>query len=355
MYRTFFSFGSKLVMSAILLIGLIGCASTTDRKEAAVSTAPATERYFIFDTIVSLRVYDERMTSQHFDEVRGLLEQIDQRMNRLLAGSEIDQVNQEAGASAVSVSEETFKVVQTAVDYAAASGGHFDPTIGPIVDLWGIDSEHADVPEDRKLTAAMQKIDYKNVTLDPSSHAIMLKKKGMSLDLGAIAKGYAADVIADYLQQQDFKSAIIDLGGNVLAMGAKPNGSPWNIGIQDPGEQRGQHLGTLEVVNKTIVTSGVYERFFESEGNVYHHILSPFTGYPVDNDLLSVTIVTETSMDADAMSTSVFSLGLAEGRRFIESRDDAEAIFVTKDHQIYLTSGLTETFNRTNDDYQLAE
>lgn len=108
-------------------------------------------------------------------------------------------------------------------------------------------------------------------------------------------------------------------------------------------------------MNKTIVTSGVYERFFESEGNVYHHILSPFTGYPVDNDLLSVTIVTDTSMDADAMSTSVFSLGLAEGRRFIESRDDAEAIFVTKDHQIYLTSGLTETFNRTNDDYQLAE
>lgn len=354
MYRKFFSFSGKLLLLTILLIGSIGCTSTADQKEV-LNTEPATERYFIFDTIVSLRVYDKRMTSQHFDEVRGLLEQIDLRMNRLLAGSEIDQVNQAAGASAVSVSEETFKVVQTAVDYAAASGGHFDPTVGPLVDLWGIGSEHAAVPEEGKLSAALQQIDYKKVTLDQTSHSIMLEKTGMSLDLGAIAKGYAADVIAEYLQQHDFKSAIIDLGGNILAMGAKPNGSPWNIGVQDPGEQRGQHLGTLEVVNKTIVTSGVYERFFESDGKVYHHILSPFTGYPVDNDLLSVTIVTDASMDADAMSTSVFSLGLAEGQRFIEGRDDAEAIFVTTDHQIYLTSGLMQAFKLTNDDYQLAE
>ncbi|MEK4975992.1 MULTISPECIES: FAD:protein FMN transferase [Bacillales] len=354
MYRKFLSCGSLLIMLTLLMTGAIGCTTKGDQKTAA-STEPATERYFIFDTIVSLRVYDERMTTRHFDEVRALLERIDQRMNRQLAGSEIDQVNQAAGKSEVSVSEETFKVVQTAIDYAAASGGHFEPTVGPLVDLWGIGGEHPAVPKEDELAAAMQRMNYKDVILNPASNAIRLEKEGMSLDLGAIAKGYAADVIADYLQQQGFRSAIIDLGGNILAMGSKPDGSPWNIGIQDPEKDRGQSLGTLEVVNKTIVTSGVYERFFEAEGTVYHHILSPFTGYPVDNDLLSVTIVTDTSMDADAMSTSVFSLGLTEGRQFVESRDDADAIFVTTDHQIYLTSGLTDTFKLTNDNYQLAE
>ncbi|SEL51986.1 thiamine biosynthesis lipoprotein [Paenibacillus sp. cl141a] len=354
MYRKFLSCGSLLIMLTLLMTGAIGCTTKADQKTAA-STEPAAERYFIFDTIVSLRVYDERMTPRHFDEVRALLERIDQRMNRQLAGSEIDQVNQAAGKSEISVSEESFKVVQTAIDYAAASGGHFEPTVGPLVDLWGIGGEHPAVPKEDELAAAMQRMNYKDVILNPASNAIRLKKEGMSLDLGAIAKGYAADVIADYLQQQGFRSAIIDLGGNILAMGSKPDGSTWNIGIQDPEKDRGQSLGTLEVVNKTIVTSGVYERFFEAGGKVYHHILSPFTGYPVDNDLLSVTIVTDTSMDADAMSTSVFSLGLTEGRKFVESRDDAEAIFVTTDHQIYLTSGLTDTFKLTNDHYQLAE
>ncbi|WP_456288992.1 FAD:protein FMN transferase [Paenibacillus sp. AK002] len=354
MYRKFLSCSSLLIMLTLLMTGAIGCTTKADQKTAA-SNEPAAERYFIFDTIVSLRVYDERMTPRHFDEVRALLERIDQRMNRQLAGSEIDQVNQAAGKSEVSVSEETFNVVQTAIDYAAASGGHFEPTVGPLVDLWGIGGEHPAVPKEDELAAAMQRMNYKDVILNPASNAIRLKKEGMSLDLGAIAKGYAADVIADYLQQQDFRSAIIDLGGNILAMGSKPDGSPWNIGIQDPEKDRGQSLGTLQAVNKTIVTSGVYERFFEAEGTVYHHILSPFTGYPVDNDLLSVTIVTDTSMDADAMSTSVFSLGLTEGRQFVESRDDADAIFVTTDHQIYLTSGLTDTFKLTNDHYQLAE
>lgn len=354
MHRKLLSYISLFTMLALLLVGPMGCSSTADQKTAA-TIEPATERYFIFDTIVSVRVYDDRMTSQHFEEIGAQLERIDQRMNRQLSGSEIDQVNQAAGKKEVSVSDETFKVIQTAIDYAAASGGHFEPTIGPLVDLWGIGSENPTVPAEDKLSAAMQRMSYKDVVLNPENHSIRLKKEGMSLDLGAIAKGYAADVIADYLQQQDFHSAIIDLGGNILAMGAKPDGSPWNIGIQDPGEKRGKHLGTLKVVNKTIVTSGVYERFFEADGKLYHHILNPFTGYPVDNDLLSVTIVTETSMDADAMSTSVFSLGLDEGRRFVESRGDAEAIFVTTDHQIYLTSGLTDTFKLTNEEYQLAK
>lgn len=354
MHRKLLSYASLFAVLALLLVGPTACSSTADQNSAA-TIEPATERYYIFDTIVNVRVYDDRMTSQHFEEIGAQLERIDQRMNRQLAGSEIDGVNQAAGKKEVRVSEDTFEVIQTAIHYAEASGGRFEPTIGPLVDLWGIGSENPAVPAEDELTSAVQRMNYKHVILRPQTQSILLKQEGMSLDLGAIAKGYAADVIADYLLQQDFHSAIIDLGGNILALGSKPDGTPWNIGIQDPGKKRGQHLGTLQVVNKTIVTSGIYERFFEADGKLYHHILNPYTGYPVDNDLLSVTIVTDTSMDADAMSTSVFSLGLQEGRRFVESRGDAEAIFVTTDHQVYLTSGLTHHFNLTNEEYQLAK
>ncbi|MNH26479.1 Thiamine biosynthesis lipoprotein ApbE precursor [compost metagenome] len=157
------------------------------------------------------------------------------------------------------------------------------------------------------------------------------------------------------MKENGFESAIIDLGGNVLAMGPKPGGHDWSIGIQAPDEKRGTHLGLIKVKDKTIVTSGIYERFFKENGVVYHHILDPDDGYPVANDLLSVTIVTQYSMDADALSTSAFSLGLEEGMRFIEARQNTDAIFITENKDIYVTSGLRGQFELTNSDYHLIE
>lgn len=341
-----------IIVIILALLGSTGCGAQAGSIESE-SRLPISDHYFIFDTIVNLRVYDERITPEHFAEMKELLDGIDGKMNRLREGSELDRVNQNAGRSPTPVSDETYRIVSTALQYAAASGGHFDPTVGPLVELWGIGSESAAVPDQQQLADALQLIDYTSVSLDESSHSISLPQAGMSLDLGAIAKGYAADVLAAYLKEQGFESAIIDLGGNILALGAKPDGSSWSIGVQDPEQARGQHLGVLKVKDKTIVTSGVYERFFEEQGKVYHHILSPFDGYPVDNDLQSVTIVTEGSMDADAMSTAAFSLGMQEGRKFIERLETAEAIFVTKDREIYVTSGLKQGFQLTNDTYRL--
>lgn len=341
-----------LSLMALLLLPmmLVGC----NRQSPASVDTPASETYYIFDTVITVKVYDPDVPTKHFDEIKALLERIDREMNRQRKDSEIDRVNRQAGKGGVLVSEETYRVVRMALEYAAATDGKFDPTVGPLVDLWGIGQEEAAVPDAAELEQALMQVNYRDAALDEATLSVALARPGMSLDLGAIAKGYAADLIAEYLRGQGYHKAIIDLGGNVLAMGSRPDGSGWRIGIQDPGEQRGNPLGMLEAQDRTIVTSGIYERYFHQDGAHYHHILDTRTGYPVDNNLLSVTIVTDESMQADAMSTSVFALGLADGMKFVESREDAEAIFITKDKEVYLTSGLKDQFRLTREDYRLA-
>ncbi|MFS0727682.1 FAD:protein FMN transferase [Paenibacillus sp. 1P07SE] len=314
---------------------------------------PAARNYFLFSTIITVRVYDEGMTDKHFDRIRELLEIVDQQMNRQLAGSEIDQVNAQAGGGAVEVSEDTYAVVEQALRFARLSDGAFDPTVGPLVDLWAIGNGGASVPPPDQIEAALALVGHERVELEREKKTIRLNKRGMGLDLGAIAKGYAADLIAEYLTTEGFESALIDLGGNILAFGAKPGGESWSIGIQDPAEQRGDHLGTLQAIDKTIVTSGVYERFFKTGGQVYHHILDPVGGYPFQNDLLSVTIVSDVSMVADALSTTVFGLGLDRGMAFVEQWEDAEAIFVTTDHEVYVTAGLQGRFQLSHSGYRM--
>ncbi|MEF2247502.1 MULTISPECIES: FAD:protein FMN transferase [unclassified Paenibacillus] len=348
----FKNIGIMILVTCLFIISGCKPAGSSDTPKAKL---PISENYFIFDTVVSVRVYDERMNVSHFAEIKKLLEHINETMNRFEENSEVTKINQFAGSSAVQVSKETFYIIKTAKEYAELSGGKFDPTIGPLVDLWAIGNGGVKAPSRAAIEEAMKLVDYKKLLLDESRSSVQLKDSDMTLDLGAIAKGYAADVVADYLQKQGFASAIIDLGGNIVAMGSKPDQSAWSIGIQSPEEKRGAHLGTLPVRNKTIVTSGVYERYFKDNGQVYHHVLDPFTGYPASNELASATIITDNSMNADAMSTAVFVQGLQEGMAFIESTDNAEAIFVTNDHKVYITSGLKNIFKLTSDDYHFAE
>ncbi|MPN53414.1 FAD:protein FMN transferase [bioreactor metagenome] len=175
----------------------------------------------------------------------------------------------------------------------------------------------------------------------------------MKIDLGAIAKGYTADAVVEVLRENGVKSAIIDLGGNVFAIGNKPDGNAWKIGIQDPFDQRGKIVGVIEVKDKSIVTSGIYERFIEKDGKKYHHILSPFNGYPYDNEIAGVTIISDKSIDGDALSTAVFSKGLKGGMESVEKIKDIEAIFITKNKDVYITSGLKNNFTITKDEFKL--
>jgi thiamine biosynthesis lipoprotein len=242
--------------------------------------------------------------------------------------SELGLINQNAGNQAVPVSAELIAVLQRALYFAEITDGAFNPAIGPLVKLWGIGGENAHVPDETAIRAALTLTDYHDVEVDADRQTVYLKHEGMNLDLGGIAKGYAADEAAAILKKAGIRRAIIDLGGNIYAYGSKSRKQKWRIGIQNPLASRGEYLIVEEAADKAIVTSGVYERFFEENGIRYHHILDTQTGYPAASGILSVTIITDNSTDADALSTSVFALGYEKGSTLLSRFPGTEAVFV---------------------------
>jgi thiamine biosynthesis lipoprotein len=273
-------------------------------------------------------------------------------MSANLADSELERVNLMAGKEAVAVHGDLLELVEKALYYADISGGAFDPAVGPLVKLWGIGTDAPHIPSDEEIAGLLPLVNRRDIEINRQNMTIFLRQPGMRLDLGAIAKGYAADEIAAIVRRAGVKRAMIDLGGNIFAYGEKEDKSPWRIGIQNPLGNRGDYIGIAEVRNKTIVTSGVYERYIEVEGKRYHHLLSPETGFPADNGLLSVTIIADSSVDADGLSTAVFVLGGEKGSALVESMG-AEAIFVFEDHTVRGTPGLPEFFTLTDSDFTL--
>jgi thiamine biosynthesis lipoprotein len=302
---------------------------------------------FMLGTFCTITLFDEGMP-EVYRNVFSRLREIDNRMSARLKGSDVDMINRAAGIEAAAVSGEAFEVIEKAVRYAEISGGAFDPSVGPLVSLWNIGSDNPTVPAQHEIDKALMLINWKDIELDREKKTVFLKKPGMALDLGAIAKGYAADEAAKIIKQAGLKRAIIDLGGNILTLGIKQDGKPWTVGIQNPNEKRGIPVGIVQVEEKTVVTSGVYERYFESEGIKYHHIFDTSTGYPCNNGLLSVTVIAGVSIDADALSTAVFVLGFEKGMALIESIDDAECIFILEDKSIRLSPNAYFILNDNN-------
>jgi len=201
-------------------------------------------------------------------------------------------------------------------------------------------------------------VNWRDVETDRRRRIVYLRRKGMALDFGAIAKGYAADAAAQIAREANVKRAIFDLGGNIVTLGWREQKEgkeplPWRVGVQNPLGDRGAYIGVLQVHDKSVVTSGVYERFFELDGKRYHHILSTRNGYPVDNGLLAVTIVADHSIDADALATTVFALGYEQGKALIDSIPDIEALFIFDDHSVTITSGLAGIFELTNNTFTM--
>ncbi|EYE89360.1 thiamine biosynthesis lipoprotein ApbE [Fervidicella metallireducens AeB] len=316
------------------------------------NSEPISKSDFFFGTVVDIKIYDEA-SEEIFKDVFSILDDIEKKMSINLNNSEISKINNNAGSKEIVVSPETFYVIKKGKYYSSLSKGNFDISIGPLVKLWGIGSENPHLPSSKELKKAIALIDYNNILLDDAKSSVKLLRKGMMLDLGGIAKGYAADEIAKYLNSRGIENAIINLGGNVYAMGQNPALRPWNIGVQNPFDLRGKYIGILHVKNKTVVTSGIYERYFEKNGKRYHHILNPFTGYPVENSLASVSIVADKSIDADALSTTLFSLGIEKGSKLAESLDGVDAIFITKDKKVYITSGLKNIFEISDENFKL--
>lgn len=342
----------KLYVISLLILSitiLSGCSSSNNSTKE-----PLSHTEVVMGTVCTIQIFDSKDTSI-LDKAFDRLKDLENKVSINKEGTELDKVNEMSGKEAVVVGKDTFNIIKSGLNYGKISNGNFDITIGPIVKLWGIGSENARVPSEKEISEKKSLINYNDIVIDDEKSSIFLKKPNMIIDLGGIAKGYAADEIKNLLIDNGVKSAMVNLGGNLYILGNKPNGNQWKIGIQDPNGGNNDTVGNMLVNDKSIVTSGTYQRFLEVDGKLYHHILNPKTGYPYENDLLSVTILSNTSMDGDALSTSTFALGREKGLEFVNSLENIEAIFITKDKEIYLTNGLKDKFNITNNDYKLIE
>lgn len=320
------------------------------------SIKPTEAEDFMMGTIITQRVYASNARAA-IQETSARLKAIENLMTINAPGGDVNSLNEAAGKKPVVLSPETINILKTAKKYAEISRGAFDVTIGPLVKAWGVFTDNPRIPSQDEIDRLLKLTDYRKLKVDTVNSKAMLELPGMIADLGGIAKGYAGDEAIKIYRKYGIKSAYINLGGNVVVLGTKPDGKPWRIGIQNPRAENGFYIGIVEVTDKAVVTSGDYERFFEKDGIRYHHILDPNTGYPADSGLISATIVTDISMDADALSTSVFVLGLKKGWELVKNLKGVEAIFITKEKEVYVTEGLKNsfTFSDESKEFKYAE
>lgn len=353
--------GGALVLSLTLLL-VVGCGNKkqeSDNLTNKINKEPYSEQQYLMGTYVRVKIYDdgkEAVLEKAFDRVKDLADIV--TVNEPDSkDSEVEEINRQAGIKPVKVRKDVYNLIEKAFDYTQASDGGFDFTIGPITSLWRIGFDDARKPSQKEIDEKLKLVDYHNVTLNKEEQTVYLEKKGMQLDLGAIAKGFITDEVVKVLKDNDVTTAIVDLGGNVYVLGNSPNkkNGKWTVGIQDPDKQRNQIVGSTTAANRSLVTSGIYERFLEVDGVKYHHLFDAKTGYPFDNEIAGVSIISDESVDGDGLSTVVFAMGLDKGLAYVNGREDIEAVFITKDHKVYISDGLKDNFNMNLDSgYELA-
>ena len=313
---------TALLSASILLLS--GCSGLPrERSQTYTDT--------LFDTVISVQIFD----SVDEDVLKGcekLCKKYDSMFSNKIEDSEISRINS-AGGNPVEVSKETIKLIKKGIYYSEMSDGAFDITIAPVSSLWDFKAETPSVPSPEAIAEAVSHVNYENIII--RDNTVKLADPQAGIDLGAIAKGYIADRIKDYLEEEGVRHAMINLGGNVLPMASTVEGADYNVGIQTPCDEAGQPRPSGAISDKSVVTSGIYQRYFKADGKIYHHILDPNTGYPCENNLYSVTILTDSSLTADALSTTCFLLGYDRGMKLINQLDNVDAVFITNDNQIH--------------------
>lgn len=288
---------------------------------------PYRETGIYFDTLVQLTVYGKEVPP----EAIKLCEKYDKLFSATNPDSEIYKLNE---SGSMEVSDETLTVIKTALEFSRQSEDLFCISILPLTKLWDFGAENPELPNPEELNAALEKIGSDKIKIRGNRVTL---EKGSGIDLGAIAKGYISDKIAE-LYKADNLSGIIDLGGNILTVGEKADGKPYRIGVKKPFTEN-ENLCTLEITEAAVSTCGVYERYFKLNGKLYHHIINPNSGYPQDSELLSVTVISESSTTADSLSTMLFMLGEKEAKAYLKSRPDTQAVFVREDGTVSFSEG----------------
>lgn len=317
----------------LLLSALSGCAFDASQ--------PVTKTGLYFDTVISITLYGTDKEAC-IEECFSMAKTYESYFSNKLPDSDISQINAHP-QTPVNVHAETAELLQRGIAYGKLSDGAFDITVGRLSDLWNFGHETFVVPPLEEVAGALATVDYRNIRIE--GNQVTLLSENAKIDLGGIAKGYIADKMKEYLNSQGVTEGLINLGGNVLALGPKTSGDSktYTIALQKPFAADGKAFATVKITDQSVVTSGIYQRCAETDGVLYHHILDTRTGYPCDNELSSVTVISSASTDGDALSTLVFTMGLDVGMEFVEHLADTEAVFITKDETVFYTSGVGKT------------
>lgn len=321
-------------LAAFLLAGVLtGCSAPAKEMQQ-----PVERSLFAMNTYMTFTVYGEDAQAA-LQEAEECIQQVEGLWSVTDKDSEIYQANH-SGGQPVTVSEETAEIISFALEMAQRTGGALDPTIYPVLTAWGFTTDSKQVPSQQQIAQLLEQVGYDRIQLNGSELTV---PDGMELDLGAVGKGYTADLVTEILRRHGVSSALISLGGNIQAIGSRPDGSDWRLGIRAPWESG--NLGVLTVSDAAVVTSGGYENYFDDEqGNIYWHILDPSTGYPADSGLQSVTIVGREGKMCDALSTALFVMGAQSAEQYWRENGGFEMLLVTDSGEILITEGIAEDF-----------
>ena len=323
----------KHFISAMLsaLLFLTGCSAES-------SPEPVQGTFFAMDTVMDFTIYGE---SGLIDQSESLIASLESLVSVTDANSELYAINQTGSGT---LTGKASSLMEQALEICRRTDGALDLSIYPIVRAWGFTTGSYQVPDEAEIQALLPLVDYRKIQYDAATGTVTLPE-GMEIDLGSVAKGYAGQLAAQMLREHGVQSALLNLGGNVQTVGAKPDGSPWQIGIKDP--QGEDAMMVLSVEDQAVVTSGGYERYFEQDGQTYWHVMDPSTGHPADSGLISVTIVGDEGVVCDGLSTALFVMGLEKAADLWAQSCDFEAVFVTASGEVYITEGLRDRFALT--------
>ncbi|AOY78309.1 thiamine biosynthesis protein ApbE [Clostridium formicaceticum] len=347
---------NKFKLLLILLILSLFLTSCKERTPELVR-----ENQFVLGTFGQIQAYSTstKKGNETLTMAYQRIHEIENKMSVAIEGSDVDRINKKAGIEPVEISQETLGVIQEGLEYYQMTEGAFNIGLGRLIDLWGISIESAVAPttkppSEEEIQLAKAHIDLQQ--LEINNGQVFIKDSGMTIDLGGIAKGYAVDEAVRVLKEAGVESGFVNLGGDIYVLGPKPDGTLWKMGVQNPELGATNVIIKIELANRSIVTSGDYQRYFidEETNQRYHHILDPETGYPTDNELTSVTIISNTSIEGDVWSTAIFIMGLEEGLETLETLPDVEGILVTKDKKVYTTSGISNEIELLDTSFTLA-
>lgn len=332
----------KFLCLLLCLASAAGVLNGCKKEPQYLSTPMSRYSFEYLDTVIDIKIYDA-VDESVLDGCFSIIAEYEDKLSRTLEGTQVYRLNENG---TVEMDDDVLELMKKGLYYSELSGGVFDITVEPITSQWDFKAETPALPDAQALAEAVKHVDYTKLTI--RGNQVSLTDPESGVDLGAIAKGYIADRVKDYLVSEGVTSAIINLGGNVLCVGKKPDGSTFNVGLQYPFGARSDLIAIVQIDDFSVVTSGIDQRNFTIDDKLYHHILNTQTGYPCENGLLSVTIISEKSVDGDGLSTTCFALGLEKGLELIDSIDGIYAAFVTEDYEIHYSDGFTDHIQVTD-------